>query len=87
MGNDTSYYEGINSGENYLCDRCEVAKLSHAEYTNNHNVSTGNRYCEECTNYIIIRKWKCNTCKSTGSMRNERILPKVCCEENVIWLK
>jgi hypothetical protein len=32
-----TYYEGINQGDHYLCDRCEVAKLSYEEYTNNHN--------------------------------------------------
>jgi|APSaa5957512535_1039671.scaffolds.fasta_scaffold36696_3 hypothetical protein len=85
------YYTGINSGDSYLCDRCNVAKLRADEFNGNMRAIEGSndfmRYCEECTNYIIIRKWKCNTCESTGSMRHERILPKVCCEENVIWLK
>jgi len=82
-----SYWEGKNQGDYYLCDRCNVSKLSHYEYEGNYNPDNNNRYCTECVNYIIIRKWKCNNCESTGSMRNERILPKVCCEENVIWLK
>jgi 7-cyano-7-deazaguanine synthase in queuosine biosynthesis len=30
--NDTSYYEGINQGDHYLCDRCEVAKLRADEF-------------------------------------------------------
>ena len=81
------YWTGKNQGDDYMCDRCEIVKLSYDEYTNNYNPDNNNRYCQECTNYIIIRKWKCNTCKSTGTMRNERLLPKVCCEENVIWLK
>ena len=82
-----SYWEGKNQGDYYLCDRCNVSKLSHYEYEGNYNPDNNNRYCTECVNYIIIRKWKCNNCESTGSMRHERILPKVCCEENVIWLK
>ena len=81
------YYEGINQGDDYMCDRCEIVKLTYDEYTNNYNPDNNNRYCQECTNYIIIRKCKCNTCESTGTLRNERLLPKVCCEENVIWLK
>ena len=82
-----SYWEGKNQGDYYLCDRCNVSKLSHYEYEGNYNPDNNNRYCTECVNYIIIRKWKCNNCESTGTMRHERILPKVCCEENVIWLK
>ena len=87
MSTNMDYWEGKNQGDYYLCDRCNVSKLSHYEYEGNYNPDNNNRYCTECANYIIIRKWKCNTCESTGSMRNERILPKVCCEENVIWLK
>jgi hypothetical protein len=32
MGNDILYYEGINQGDHYLCDRCEVAKLRADEF-------------------------------------------------------
>ena len=81
------YYEGVNQGDDYMCDRCEIVKLTYDEYTNNYNPDNNNRYCQECTNYIIIRKWKCNTCESTGTMRNERLLPKVCCKQEVSWLK
>ena len=81
------YWEGKNQGDYYLCDRCNVSKLSEYEYEGNYNPDNNNRYCTECVNYIIIRKWKCNNCESSGTMRHERILPKVCCEENVIWLK
>jgi len=79
------YYEGINQGDDYMCDRCEIVKLTYNEYTDNYNPDNNNRYCQECTNYIIIRKWKCNICESTGTMRNERLLPKVCCGQEVSW--
>ena len=87
MSTNMDYWKGKNQGDYYLCDRCNVSKLSHYEYEGNYNPDNNNRYCTECVNYIIIRKWKCNNCESTGTMRHERILPKVCCEENVIWLK
>jgi hypothetical protein len=87
MSTNMDYWKGKNQGDYYLCDRCNVSKLSEYEYEGNYNPDNNNRYCTECANYIIIRKWKCNTCESSGTMRHERILPKVCCEENVIWLK
>ena len=81
------YWEGINQGDDYMCDRCNMVKLSFHEYTDNHNPDTDNRYCQECTNYIIMRKWKCEKCHSSGTLRNERLLPKVCCKQEVSWLK
>ena len=79
------YYEGINQGDSYLCDRCNVAKLHIDEYYGNHNPTRDNRYCNECTTYIILRKWKCDKCESSGTLRNERLLPKVCCGQEVSW--
>ena len=83
------YYDGINQGDDYMCDRCEIVKLSYNEYTNNIRAIEGSndfmRYCHECRNYIILKKWKCNTCESSGTMRSERLLPKVCCGQEVIW--
>ena len=79
------YWEGINQGDDYMCDRCNVSKLSHYEYEGNHNPDNNNRYCTECANWIILKKWKCNNCESSGTMRNERLLPKVCCGQEVSW--
>jgi hypothetical protein len=77
------YYEGINQGDFYLCDRCQVAKLNDYEYEN--NVRGENRYCDECRNYIILKRFKCLKCNSQGTLRSERLLPKVCCGEEVTW--
>lgn len=70
------YYEGINQGYNYMCDRCDIVKLSYNEYDNNiRNIESSikkMRYCNECRNYLILKKWKCNICNSTGTNRNER---------------
>ena len=83
------YYDGINEGSDYMCDRCEIVKLSYEEYSNNTRdiIESGEtmRYCEECKNYIILKKWNCNICESSGTMRSERLLPKVCCGQEVIW--
>ena len=79
------YWTGINQGDYYLCDRCNVAKLSEYEYDN--NIKQDRRYCEGCINWINIRKFKCLKCKNTGTMRNERLLPKVCCGQEVSWLR
>jgi hypothetical protein len=81
------YWTGKNQGDYYLCDRCNVSKLSHYEYEGNHNPDNNNRYCTECANWIILKKWECNICQSSGTMRNERLLPKVCCKQEVSWLK
>ena len=72
-----------------MCDRCEIVKLDYDEYINNIRAIEGSndfmRYCDECRNYIILKKWNCNTCESSGTMRNERLVPKVCCGQEVIW--
>jgi hypothetical protein len=84
-----SYYDNINQGDKYMCDRCNVAQLRHDEYMNNVRDIEGSddhmRYCDECRNFIIIRKFKCLKCLTTGTLRNERILPKVCCKQEVSW--
>jgi hypothetical protein len=72
------YWEGINQGDDYMCDRCNVAKLSEYEYEGNHNPDNGNRYCTECANWIILKHYKCESCGVSGSHRSERILPMNC---------
>jgi len=81
------YYDGINQGDDYLCDRCNVSKLRYDEYENNiRNMGEEQmRYCDECRNYIVLKRFKCNKCGNTGTMRNERILPKICCGELLVW--
>jgi len=82
------YYEGVSQGDYYLCDRCEITRLSYDEYSNNVRdiVSSDEkmRYCDECRNYMTLNKWECDTCKSTGSIRSERILHKTCCGKEVL---
>jgi len=78
------YYDGINQGDWYLCDRCEVSKLNEYEY--NKNIRKEFRYCDECWNWINLKKWECVKCHSTGTNRSERTLTLKHCEEDVVWL-
>ena len=50
------YYEGINQGDWYLCDRCEVTKLRYDEYEN--NIRDEYKYCDECWTYMHIQEYK-----------------------------
>ena len=84
MNLELEWYECVRAGLEALCDRCNE-NISKDNFDSNRNQR--GVYCYSCWNFIHLRKWKCNTCKSTGTMRNERLLPKICCEENVIWLK
>jgi len=83
------YYEGINNGDFYLCDRCQVAKLRFDEYYGNVRDIVDSeekmRYCDECRNWIILKKWKCEVCNASGTHRSERIVTLTHCKENVIW--
>ena len=78
-----------NVGDTYMCDRCNVAKLRHDEYENNVRDIVGSddkmRYCDECRNFIKMRKWSCSKCSSTGTLRNERLLDLNHCGELVLW--
>lgn len=69
------FYDHINNGEKYICDKCEVVELREDEF----NEYTRNKfhYCEECWNYINLKKWACK-CGNTGTIRSERMLPKTC---------
>ena len=72
-----SYYEGINSGESYFCDRCNIAKLSEYEFYNNVRDIVDSddkmRYCDECRNYITLQTW-IDKEGNTHTLRSERIL-------------
>lgn len=86
------YYDKVNDGNYYLCDRCNVVKLRHDEYENNkvvivieNGINMDYRYCDECHNYIYLKKWMCNICSGTGTLRSERTIYKEHCGNEVIW--
>ena len=72
-----SYYEGINQGDYYLCDRCEIVKLSYDEYTNNVRDIVDStdkmRYCDECRNYINLQTWT-DKQGNKHTLRSERLI-------------
>lgn len=82
--NSNPITEGLNEGFRYKCDKCKVVDLIDSEFKYNWRlIYQGNsrvdyHYCDECWNFIHLKKWKCKVCKSTGSIRNERILPMNC---------
>jgi len=82
----SEYYEGVNHPEvdisGYCCDRCNTQPLTEYEYINNiRNIYNSNdklRYCNECTNWIIINKFKCIYCNNSWSCRSEREIEPKC---------
>ena len=62
------YYEHLNNGETYTCDKCQVANLSESEYNN--YIQFQFHYCELCWNYIHLKKGKCE-CGNIMTNRNE----------------
>ena len=53
------YWELINIGGKYECDRCKVAYLREDEYYDNFRVAepTIFHYCEECWRYMHFQEW------------------------------
>ena len=74
------YYEGINQGDDYMCDRCEVAKLRVDEFNDNIRDIVDSddkmRYCDECRNYINLQTWT-DKDGNTHTLRSERIIEHV----------
>ncbi|MEO2144027.1 MAG: hypothetical protein ABGW83_07935 [Flavobacteriaceae bacterium] len=72
-----SYYEGINQGDDYMCDRCEVAKLRADEFNGNIRDIVDSddkmRYCDECRNYITLQTWT-DKQGNKHTLRSERII-------------
>lgn len=71
------YWEGINQGDDYMCDRCNVVKLRADEFNDNVRDIVDStdkmRYCDECRNYINIQTWT-DKDGNTHTLRSERIL-------------
>ena len=63
-----SYYEQINEGNKYACDKCQVVNLSENEYEN--YIQYQFHYCELCWNYLHLKKGVCS-CGSVMTNRSE----------------
>lgn len=77
-----SYYDGINSGEKYFCDRCGITQLRYDEYNNNVRDIVDSkdkmRYCDECRNWINLQHWT-DEDGNFHTIRSERLI-----ENNII---
>ncbi len=65
------FYDHLNDGEKYLCDRCGTSQLRGDEYyTNRKNNFI---YCDECWNWIHLQKWTDKDGHSI-TIRSERLI-------------
>jgi len=78
------WYENVRNGFTPLCDRCNE-NINRDEFFTQRNHR--GVYCEGCWNWIHIKKWKCDTCGLTGTLRSEKLPIKVCCGKEVSWQK
>ena len=81
---ETEWYENVRNGFVPLCDRCNE-NICKEEFDSNRN--DRGVYCGKCWNWIHIKRFKCKQCENSGTLRSERILPKVCCGEQVTWFQ
>ena len=63
-----NFYDHINNGERYSCDRSRVAELSEYEYEN--YIVFNDRLCELCWNWIHLKKGECSECGSGYTHRS-----------------
>jgi hypothetical protein len=72
-----SYWEGINQGDYYLCDRCNVSKLRADEFNSNVRSIVDSddkmRYCDECRNWINLQHYT-DKQGNKHTLRSERII-------------
>lgn len=69
----TEYWNEINLGNYYLCDRCNVSKLRADEFYE--NIQGEFRYCDECYNWTRLQVWTDNE-GNTHTLRSERLVGK-----------
>jgi len=63
------YYDGINNGGKYECDKCNKVALSPQEYIS--YIRGQFHYCEICWNYIHLKKGTCDSCGNESTNRGE----------------
>ena len=74
---EQTFYDHLNNGEKYLCDRCNVVELLEHEYKFNH--ANGSIYCELCWNWIHLKKWT-DEKGNKHTLRSEREI--ITCQKN-----
>ena len=69
---ESYFYEMLNNGFKYVCDRCNVVELRYDEWSNNRNQK--GVYCDECWCWIHLQTYTKDGHKVT--IRSERkIIP------------
>jgi len=63
------FYDGINSGLIYVCDRCNVTSLREDEFLK--NIKKDYKYCDECYTWLHLQRWKDDK-GNTYTLRSER---------------
>ena len=63
------YYDHLNNGEKYTCDKCQTATLGAHEY--DQYIVMQYHYCELCWNYVHLKKGICDKCGSSMTNRSE----------------
>ena len=63
------YYDHLNAGEKYTCDKCKTAELGAYEY--DQFIKFQYHYCEPCWNYMHLKKGTCDKCGVSMSNRSE----------------
>lgn len=77
-----TFIYGRMTGNNYICDLCQEKGLNYMDlgiidylfHKNNRG-----RYCQWCWNWINLKKFKCENCKTSGSIRSEHLTSIMVC--------
>ncbi len=68
------FYDHLNDGEKYLCDRCGIVELRADEYYSNRKNDF--IYCDECFYWIHLQKWT-DSDGHSHTIRSERIVSTI----------
>jgi len=71
------YYDHLNAGEKYTCDKCKTAELGVFEY--DQYIKFQYHYCEPCWNYMKLKKGTCDSCGNSMTNRSEQEKTSVVC--------
>jgi len=71
------YYDHLNAGEKYTCDKCKTAELGAYEY--DQFIKFQYHYCEPCWNYMKLKKGTCDSFGNSMTNRSEQEKTSVVC--------
>ena len=71
------YYDHLNNGETYTCDRCNTVEVAPYEYLK--NIRYQFHYCDPCWNYMHLKKGTCDKCGASMTNRSEQEIMFINC--------